>query len=172
RPRGGQEDHQSRHRAGGIRLFGGSPHRAAIIGGYGGGYSRLPRKPQAPFPRARRPLTAPAAFHDETDSMADNRQQSTAPGTMAQLVADLRQRQEKAREMGGPEGLARHRASGRLPVRERIALMIDEGSWFEIGALGQPEYRREKYIPGDAVVTGFARVDGRRVGVIGIDSSV
>src|SRR5690606_1874373 len=67
---------------------------------------------------------------------------------------------------------ARHRASGRLPVRERIALMIDEGSWFEIGALGQPEYRREKYIPGDAVVTGFARVDGRRVGVIGIDSSV
>src|SRR5690606_3558370 len=35
-----------------------------------------------------------------------------------------------------------------------------------------PEYRREKYIPGDAVVTGFARVDGRRVGVIGIDSSV
>jgi len=104
--------------------------------------------------------------------MADNPQHSTAPGTMAQLVADLRQRQEKAREMGGPEGLARHRASGRLPVRERIALMIDEGSWFEIGALGQPEYRREKYIPGDAVVTGFARVDGRRVGVIGIDSSV
>src|SRR5690606_41694198 len=110
------------------------------------------------FPRLERLLPALLEYPDESDSMTDNPQLSTDPGTMAQLVADLRQRQEKAREMGGPEGLARHRASGRRPVRERIALMIDEGSWFEIGALGQPEYRREKYIPGDAVVTGFARV--------------
>lgn len=91
---------------------------------------------------------------------------------MAERVADLRQRQARAREMGGTEAIERHRASGRLPVRERIAMMVDEGSWFEIGALALPELRTAKHIPGDAVVTGFGTVDGRRVAVIGIDSSV
>lgn len=91
---------------------------------------------------------------------------------MDDLIAALRDRQEAARAMGGPEGLARHRASGRLPVRERIAMLVDDDSWFETGALAQPELRRDRPVPGDAVVTGFARVDGRPVGVIGIDSSV
>ncbi len=92
--------------------------------------------------------------------------------TMEARIAELRQRQERAREMGGEEGLKKHRASGRLPVRERVDLLIDEGSWFEIAALALPELRIAKHVPGDAVVTGFARLDGRNVGVIGIDSSV
>jgi acetyl-CoA carboxylase carboxyltransferase component len=91
---------------------------------------------------------------------------------MSQRIADLRRRQARALEMGGAEAIERHRQSGRLPVRERVALLVDEGSWFEIGALGLPELRTEKHIPGDAVVTGFARLDGRHVGVIGIDSTV
>lgn len=91
---------------------------------------------------------------------------------MDELVADLRARQTRAREMGGHEALERHRASGRLPVRERVALLIDEESWFEIGALALPELRTAKHVPGDAVVTGFARLDGRQIGVIGIDSSI
>lgn len=94
------------------------------------------------------------------------------PDSMTELVADLKWRQERAREMGGPEALERHRASGRLPVRERVAMLVDEDSWFEIGALGLPELRTQKHIPGDAVVTGFGTLDGRRIGVIGIDSSV
>jgi acetyl-CoA carboxylase carboxyltransferase component len=84
----------------------------------------------------------------------------------------LRAEQQRARAMGGEDGLKRHRASGRLPVRERITLLIDEDSWFEIGALGLPELRTERHVPGDAVVTGFARLDGRTVGVVGIDSSL
>lgn len=92
--------------------------------------------------------------------------------TMQDRIADLRRRQARALEMGGEVGLAKHRASGRLPVRERVELLIDEGSWFEIGALGLPELRTAKHVPGDAVVTGFAELDGRKVGVIGIDSSV
>ncbi|MCD2187260.1 acyl-CoA carboxylase subunit beta [Actinomycetospora soli] len=85
--------------------------------------------------------------------------------------AELARRRAAAEAMGGPDALARHRASGRLPVRERVALLVDEGSWFEIGALAQPEIRREKPVPGDAVVTGFGLLDGRRVGVIGIDAT-
>lgn len=95
-----------------------------------------------------------------------------APPTMADKLAELRARQARAREMGGEEGLRRHRESGRLPVRERVEMLIDAGSWFEIGALGLPEMRTGRHVPGDAVVTGFARLDGRRIGVVGIDSSV
>jgi acetyl-CoA carboxylase carboxyltransferase component len=90
----------------------------------------------------------------------------------AERLEKLRAEQARAREMGGEEGLKRHRASGRLPVRERIELLIDPESWFEIGALGLPEMRTQRHVPGDAVVTGFARLDGRTIGVVGIDSSV
>jgi acetyl-CoA carboxylase carboxyltransferase component len=93
-------------------------------------------------------------------------------GPMAERIEALRERREQALAMGGPDGLARHRASGRLPVRERIDLLVDAGSWFEIGALALPERRTAKHVPGDAVVTGFGLLDGRRVGVIGIDASV
>ena len=94
------------------------------------------------------------------------------PEDMSECIDELLQRQLKAREMGGAEAVERHRKSGRLPVRERVELLIDTGSWFEIGALGLPELRTSKHVPGDAVVTGFARLDGRHVGVVGIDSSV
>lgn len=92
--------------------------------------------------------------------------------TMASRVAELRKRQSEALAMGGEENLAKHRASGRLSVRERVALLIDDGSWFEIGALALPELRTARHVPGDAVVTGFATLDGRHVGVVGIDSSI
>lgn len=87
-------------------------------------------------------------------------------------IAELRARQARAREMGGEEGVRRHRASGRLPVRERVELLVDAGSWFEIGALALPELRSERHVPGDACVTGFGTLDGRRIGVVGIDSSL
>jgi acetyl-CoA carboxylase carboxyltransferase component len=95
-----------------------------------------------------------------------------APPSMQDRIADLRLRQSRALTMGGEDGIKKHRASGRLPVRERVSLLIDQGSWFEIGALALPEMRTERFVPGDAVVTGFATLDGRNVGVIGIDSSV
>ena len=74
--------------------------------------------------------------------------------------------------MGGPEGIAKHHASGRLTVRERLERLIDPESWFEVGLLAKPELRRPKPVPGDAVVTGYGKLDGRQVAVIGIDSSI
>lgn len=93
-------------------------------------------------------------------------------GTADQLVAELSRRRDEALAMGGPDGIARHHASGRLTVRERLDLLLDPGSWFEVGLLAKPERRRDRPIPGDAVVTGYGRIDGRQVAVIGIDSSV
>lgn len=84
----------------------------------------------------------------------------------------LRERRARALAMGGPDRIARHHESGRLTARERIALLVDEGSWRELGLLAEPEYRRAEYAPADAIVTGLARVDGRRVAILAIDATV
>lgn len=91
---------------------------------------------------------------------------------MTSPVEELHLRRHEALKMGGDEGVIKHHASGRLTVRERLEILIDSGSWMEVGLLAMPELRREKPIPGDAVVTGYARLDGRDIAVIGIDSSV
>jgi acetyl-CoA carboxylase carboxyltransferase component len=88
------------------------------------------------------------------------------------LADELRQRREAALAGGGPERVEQHRASGRLPARERIELLVDSGSWFELGLLAEPELRRERSAPGDAVITGFGTVGGREVAVIAIDPTV
>ena len=89
-----------------------------------------------------------------------------------ELSAELSGRRAEARAMGGPAGVEKHHASGRLTVRERLDRLLDPGSWFEVGLLAKPELRRPKPIPADAVLTGYGRIDGRQVAVIGIDSSV
>lgn len=95
-----------------------------------------------------------------------------APGAMQNLVEELSERKSRALEMGGPDAVAKHHATGRLTVRERIDLLVDSGTWFEVGALALSEIRRDRPVPGDGVVTGFGEMQGRPVGVIGIDASV
>lgn len=92
--------------------------------------------------------------------------------TMDERIAALRRRKQEAQAMGGPERVERHRRSGRLTVRERIELLVDPGTWFEVGLLGQPEHRIERPVPGDGVATGYGRVDGREVALVGIDATV
>jgi acetyl-CoA carboxylase carboxyltransferase component len=87
-------------------------------------------------------------------------------------VQDLEERRARALAMGGPERVERHHASGRLTARERIDLLIDEGSWYELGLLAEPELRRPELAAADAVVTGFARINGRKVAIIAVDATV
>lgn len=93
------------------------------------------------------------------------------PPTMEERLKELRRRREVALGMGGPEKVARHHASGRLTVRERLEGLLDVGSFYEIGLLAEPELRHERPIPADGAVTGFGRIDGRRVCVIAIDAT-
>lgn len=94
------------------------------------------------------------------------------PPTMQERLAELEERRAAALAMGGPERVARHHDSGRLTVRERIATLLDTDSFHEIGMLALPERRLDRPVPGDGCVTGFGRISGRRVCLIGIDATV
>jgi acetyl-CoA carboxylase carboxyltransferase component len=89
-------------------------------------------------------------------------------------VADLHARRQKIRaEMGGEDKLRELQAQGRLTVRERIDLLVDEGSFAEIGTFvraDRPEDRPRT--PGDGKIGGHAMIDGRPVVVAGDDITV
>lgn len=89
---------------------------------------------------------------------------------------DLNRRRRLALELGGADKVARHKAAGKLTVRERIAGLVDEGSFEEIGSIaGFPEYdaegRLSSLTPAN-VVCGRARIAGREVFVTGDDFTV
>jgi acetyl-CoA carboxylase carboxyltransferase component len=91
---------------------------------------------------------------------------------MTELLGEQARRREEAVAMGGPERIAAHHASGRLTARERVERLVDPGSWYELGLLALPERRRDEPAPGDAVITGIGRLDGRQVCVLAIDATV
>jgi acetyl-CoA carboxylase carboxyltransferase component len=84
-------------------------------------------------------------------------------------VPDLGEAFEKARA-GGPE---RHREKaaeqGKLPVRERIALLLDEGSFAEEGLLAN---WLQEGLGADGVVTGVGTIDGRPAALMANDPTV
>jgi acetyl-CoA carboxylase carboxyltransferase component len=85
-------------------------------------------------------------------------------------------RRQAALELGGSEKVARHRSLGKLTVRERIAGVVDSGSFEEIGSIsGFPQYdedgRLVSFTPAN-IVCGTARIDGRAVFVTGDDFTV
>jgi acetyl-CoA carboxylase carboxyltransferase component len=90
-------------------------------------------------------------------------------------VAELRRREALAHQMGGPDKVARHRAAGKLTVRERIDLLLDPGSFHEIGAIaGKATYEGASltaFSPTNFVM-GRGRIDGRAVMVGGDDFTV
>lgn len=86
-------------------------------------------------------------------------------------LAELEAREARARAMGGPQRLARREAAGIMNARSRIDAFIDPGSWVETGLLAVssivPEDRDKT--PADGKVAGFAKVDGRMVGIVSND---
>jgi propionyl-CoA carboxylase beta subunit len=82
-----------------------------------------------------------------------------------QRLAELKRRREQALAGGGPERIAKIHAKGSLTARERLELLVDPGSFVEIGA--HVTHRStafgmdQKRIVGDGVVAGWGTVDGR-----------
>ncbi len=96
---------------------------------------------------------------------------------MRELLEDLRRRRNDSLLLGGERRIERQRTAGKLTVRERIDLLVEPGSFEEIGQLASHAHTpvpkvAGKRTPADGVVTGFGRVDGRLVGVLSEDFTV
>ncbi len=91
-------------------------------------------------------------------------------------IEELKQREHLGRQMGGPEKIARHVGLGKLTVRDRVAGLLDEGSFQEVGtAAGKVDYDENGAITGMSpanLVTGRGRINGRTVAVAGDDFTV
>lgn len=89
---------------------------------------------------------------------------------------ELARRRRLAEEMGGPAKVQRQHDNGRLTVRERIAALLDDGSFREIGALagtaGYDDAGQLASFTAANFVTGTGRIDGRKVVVGGDDFTI
>jgi len=96
--------------------------------------------------------------------------------TLQEKLEELRRRHERAREGGGAERRAREHAEGKLSARERLEILFDEGSLEEIDRLVEHDCHdfgmQRHRIPGDGVVTGYGRIDGRLVYAFAQDFTV
>jgi acetyl-CoA carboxylase carboxyltransferase component len=95
---------------------------------------------------------------------------------MRSLVEELEARRAQARLGGGEEKIARQHAQDKLTARERLDLLIDPGTWTELGIHGRPHFSQRamegKEAPADGVITGYGKVDGRLVAVAAYDFTV
>ena len=96
---------------------------------------------------------------------------------MRELLEDLQRRQDDSLLLGGEQRIERQRSAGKLTVRERVDLLLDPGSFEEIGQLASHAHTpvpkvAGKRTPADGVVTGFGRIDRRIVSVVAEDFTV
>ncbi|MGZ4297298.1 MAG: carboxyl transferase domain-containing protein, partial [Solirubrobacteraceae bacterium] len=92
------------------------------------------------------------------------------------LAEDLHARREQIKLGGGEAKIAAQHAADKLTARERLALLIDEGTFVELGIHGRPHFSQRamdgREAPADGVITGYGKVDGRLVAVAAYDFTV
>ena len=95
---------------------------------------------------------------------------------MQEILEQLEAKRERARQGGGQRRIDAQHAKGKLTARERIEVLLDEGTFEEWDMF--VEHRctdfgmAENTIPGDGVVTGYGMINGRLVFVFSQDFTV
>ncbi len=95
---------------------------------------------------------------------------------MREVLNELERRREEARRGGGEERIAQQHKRGKLTARERLDVLLDEGSFEEFDMF--VEHRATEFgmakrrIPGDGVVTGWGSINGRPAFVFAKDFTV
>jgi acetyl-CoA carboxylase carboxyltransferase component len=88
-------------------------------------------------------------------------------GLVADKIKELRDREDRLKEMGGPQAVAKQHERGKLTARERLDHLFDPGTFRETDIFMQHRgtwFGLDKMeIPADGVITGFGRVNGRPV---------
>jgi propionyl-CoA carboxylase beta chain len=93
--------------------------------------------------------------------------------TTAGKIADLRRRRLEAESSGTPEAIEKRHAKGKWTARERIAQLVDAGSFVELDSFARHRSTNfgmdKNRAYGDGVVTGYATVDGRTIAIYSQD---
>ena len=101
---------------------------------------------------------------------------AAAVSALRPLVEELHERRAAARLGGGEEKIAKQHAADKLTARERLALLIDDGTFTELGIHARPHFSQRamegRDAPADGVITGYGKVDGRLVAVCAYDFTV
>jgi acetyl-CoA carboxylase carboxyltransferase component len=98
-----------------------------------------------------------------------------AAGPWAPELAELQRRRAWAEALGGPDAVAKHVEGGRLTIRERVAQLLDAGSFQEVGKLtGAGSYvdGQVQAVTPAPYVMGLGRIRGRAVAIGGEDFTV
>nr|WP_040158042.1 acyl-CoA carboxylase subunit beta [Nigerium massiliense] len=95
---------------------------------------------------------------------------------MNDQLSALRAKRQQALEGGGAKRIDAQHAKGKLTARERLSILLDEASFQELGALATHHHSdfgidKHRY-PGDGIITGFGKIQGRRVAVYAQDFTV
>jgi propionyl-CoA carboxylase beta chain len=95
---------------------------------------------------------------------------------MSANIAEMERRRAAARMGGGQRRIDAQHAKGKLTARERLDILLDEGSFEEVDAYVEHNAfdfgMNESHIPGDGVVTGSGTINGRLVFVFSQDFTV
>lgn len=95
---------------------------------------------------------------------------------MRDIIDELKDRRETALKGGGDKRIDRQHERGKLTARERINVLLDEGSFEEFGMFVQHRATdfgmADNKIPGDGVVTGWGTVSGRKIFVFAKDFTI
>jgi 3-methylcrotonyl-CoA carboxylase beta subunit len=92
---------------------------------------------------------------------------------LADLMSQIRNEGEKICEGGGAKAIENQHAKGRLTARERIALLVDPETFFELGLYSaHGMYEEWGGAPAAGVITGMGRVESRMVMIIANDATV
>src|SRR3954468_23267612 len=92
--------------------------------------------------------------------------------SMRKKVDDLIRRRAAAKQMGGEARLLRQKERGKLDARSRLDLLLDAGTFQELGILATHLGKADSPTPADGVVCGTGLIDGRPVCVASYDFTV
>jgi acetyl-CoA carboxylase carboxyltransferase component len=126
-------------------------------------------------------------LEDEAAKVADAAKEVSPPEAPAEtehgdetgmrpLVEDLHERRENAKLGGGEEKIALQHERGKLTARERLDLLVDPGTFVELGVHAGPHFSQRsmegREAPADGVITGWGDVEGRPCAIAAYDFTV
>ncbi|HEY8532648.1 MAG TPA: acyl-CoA carboxylase subunit beta [Micromonospora sp.] len=116
--------------------------------------------------------TRAVSVEETTATPAGRPEESPAEGWLPAVMAA----HEAVLDAARPEAVARQHSRGKLTARERIAALVDPGTFVEYGRLATADESYEDVVgidsPADGVVTGIGDVNGRPAAIIATDFTV